>query len=105
MLSQHTHMPMRPEPAAGKWSRTGRSPRDRSPARSGSRRWLSKMLLHFDAHELHHLHPAVPGYRLREIPAPGPGTRWAGGQWVPAARAVPGEVFLFQNRNQSGLNI
>ena len=103
LLSQHTHMPMRlsrgreVEPygalAQGPFTRSLRLPG-----------WLSRMLLHFDAHELHHLHPAVPGYRLRELRRPVANeVGWA--EWVPAARAVPGEVFLFQNRNQSGFDV
>ena len=29
--------------------------------------WLSALLLHIDAHELHHMYPFVPGYRLGGI--------------------------------------
>ena len=29
--------------------------------------WLSTALLGIDAHELHHMYPRVPGYRLRQI--------------------------------------
>ena len=103
LLSQHTHMPMgvsrgrEVEPygalAQGPFTRSLRFPG-----------WLSTMLLHFDAHELHHLYPAVPGYRLRALRRPVANeVSWA--EWVPAARAVPGEVFLFQNRNQSGFDV
>jgi fatty acid desaturase len=31
-------------------------------------RWMSSLLLHIDAHELHHMYPFVPGYRLTGIP-------------------------------------
>ena len=103
LLSQHTHVPMglslgrTVEPhgalAQGPFTRSLRLPR-----------WLSLMLLNFDAHELHHMYPAVPGYRLPEIDHPVQNeVSWA--EWVPAARAVPGEVFLFQNRNQSGFDV
>ena len=66
--------------------------------------WLSTMLLHIDAHELHHMYPSVPGYHLRDIPYD---TRneidwWV---WVRDARAVPGETLMFHNRNETGLNI
>ena len=103
LLSQHTHMPMalshgrevQPHGALEQ------EPFTRSLRLPG---WLSRMLLHFDAHELHHMYPAVPGYHLRQIPlAPQNEVSWS--EWVPAARAVPGEVFLFQNRNQSGLDV
>ena len=103
ILSQHTHVPMNLSGgravapyrarAQGRFTRSLRLPA-----------WLSRMLLHLDAHEIHHLYPSVPGYRLRKIPHPSRNeVDWA--EWVPAARAVPGEVFLFQNRNQSGLDI
>ena len=103
LLSQHTHVPMglshgrEVEPygalTQGPFTRSLRFPA-----------WLSRLLLNFDAHELHHMYPAVPGYRLHEIQHLAQNeVGWR--QWVPAARAVPGEVFLFQNRNQSGFDI
>ena len=103
ILSQHTHMPMHlsqgrdvepyAAPAQGPFTRSLRLPG-----------WMSTMLLHFDAHELHHLYPAVPGYRLPQVRRPVPNeVSWT--TWVPAARAVPGEVFLFQNRNRSGFAV
>ncbi len=101
MLSQHTHMPMRhsggqdvrPFPAAeqGVFTRSLRFPG-----------WFSvAVLLHFDAHELHHLYPAVPGYRLRRIPYHPP-HEMSGWSWLLRARRVPAERFLFQNRDQTG---
>ena len=103
LLSQHTHMPM--GLSRGRdvqpYGALDQGPFTRSLRFPG---WLSRMLLHFDAHELHHLYPAVPGYRLPEIRRPvGNEVGWR--EWVPAARAVPGEVFLFQNRNQSGFDV
>ncbi len=103
LLSQHTHVPMGlsqgrdVEPhgalAQGPFTRSLRFPG-----------WLSLMLLNFDAHELHHMYPAVPGYRLPQVThVPENEVSWR--EWVPAARAVPGEVFLFQNRNQSGFDV
>lgn len=63
--------------------------------------WLSTMLLHIDAHELHHMYPFVPGYRLRDIPYD---TRneidwW---KWVRCARAMRGETLMFHNRLETG---
>jgi acyl-lipid omega-6 desaturase (Delta-12 desaturase) len=103
LLSQHTHVPMNlshgrsVDPyralAQEEFTRSLRLPA-----------WLSQAWLHFDAHELHHMYPFVPGYRLRQIPySPGNEVGWRG--WIPAARALPGEVFLFQNRNDSGFDI
>lgn len=66
--------------------------------------WLSTMLLHIDAHELHHMYPSVPGYHLRDI-------RYdtcneiGWWEWVKGARAVPGETLMFHNRIETGLDI
>jgi omega-6 fatty acid desaturase (delta-12 desaturase) len=103
LLSQHTHIPqqlargeaVRPFPAIEQevFTRSLVLPP-----------WLSAALLHIDAHELHHMYPFVPGYRLagityeteNEIGA------WT---WIRRARAMPGEVFLFQNRIETGADI
>jgi acyl-lipid omega-6 desaturase (Delta-12 desaturase) len=103
LLSQHTHIPqqlshgepVRPFPTMEQevFTRSLVFPR-----------WLSAMLLHIDAHELHHMYPFVPGYRLgsivydteNEIGA------WI---WVRRARAMPGELFLFHNRLETGADI
>ncbi len=103
ILSQHTHVPMGLSHGrdVAPYGALAQGPFTRSLRFPG---WLSRMLLHVDAHELHHMYPAVPGYRLREIGHPALNeVGWA--EWVPAARAVPGEVFLFQNRNQSGFDV
>jgi acyl-lipid omega-6 desaturase (Delta-12 desaturase) len=103
LLSQHTHVPMglsrgravEPYSALAQelFTRSLRLPS-----------WLSLLWLHFDAHELHHMYPFVPGYRLDGIPYVAANeVSWR--RWVPAARAIPGEVFLFQNRNQSGFDV
>lgn len=93
LLSQHTHMPthlsqgraVRPFPPLeqGPFTRSLRLPA-----------WLSWLLLHFDAHELHHLYPAVPGYLLRRIPyAPPNEVHWW--PWLRQAKAMSGCDFLF----------
>jgi omega-6 fatty acid desaturase (delta-12 desaturase) len=103
LLSQHTHLPVglshgrTVEP----YRAIAQEPFTRSlrlPA------WLSRIWLHFDAHELHHMYPFVPGYRLNDVGYVAANeVSWR--RWVPAARAIPGEVFLFQNRNESGLDL
>jgi fatty acid desaturase len=103
LLSQHTHIPqhvshgasVRPFPAIEQeeFSRSLRLPS-----------WLSAMLLHFDAHELHHMYPFVPGYRLHGV-AYTPHNEVGYWKWIKAAKRVPGEVFLFQNRTESGWEI
>jgi fatty acid desaturase len=103
LISQHTHVPMGlsngkdviPHPAIDQEQFTRSL---RLPA------WLSPLLLHFDAHELHHMYPFVPGYRLSEIPY-SPTNEVSCWKWIPAARGVPGEVLLFQNRHQSGYDV
>lgn len=104
LLSQHTHMPLdlsggqpvAPHPTVAQevFTRSLRFPD-----------WVSRtVLLGFDAHELHHMYPFVPGYHLRKITYSTHNDMpwWA---WLRAAKRVPGTVFLFQNRRQSGLGI
>ena len=104
MLSQHTHIPLKlsqgadvkpiPAPEQAPYTRSLRFSR-----------WFSRGLLTgFDAHELHHVYPFVPGPQLREIPWTPP-NEVSGWSWTRAAKAVPADVFLFQNRNTSGLSI
>jgi len=103
IVSQHTHVPMTlseglpVEPyhpiEQEIFTRSLRLPR-----------WLSRLVLHFDAHELHHMYPFVPGYYLDRVPY-GPMNEVAWWRWIPAARAIPGEVFFFQNRDGSGFDI
>ena len=103
LISQHTHIPMGlshgqavdpyPTLAQEPFTRSMRLPR-----------LLSRAALHFDAHELHHMYPFVPGYRLGQVPyAPGNEVSWW--RWVPAARSVQGAVLLFQNRNDTGFDV
>lgn len=57
-----------------------------------------------DEHELHHMFPSIPGYHLRELGcATENGIDWW--RFTLAARRLPGEVFLFQNRRQTGLSL
>ncbi len=104
LLSQHTHIPqnlsdgkkVRPYPALEQevFTRSLRFPP-----------WFSRcILLNFDAHELHHMYPFVPGYHLDRIRyAPHNEMNWW--QWIRNAKQLPGEIFLFQNRNQTELDI
>jgi omega-6 fatty acid desaturase (delta-12 desaturase) len=66
--------------------------------------WISTMLLHIDAHELHHMYPFVPGYRLHGISYDAP-NRIGWWQWVRRARALPGETLMFHNRSETGAGI
>jgi fatty acid desaturase len=50
--------------------------------------------LHFDAHELHHLYPSVPGYLLRRIAYVPPNEEsWR--RWVREVKRMSGTRFLF----------
>jgi fatty acid desaturase len=104
ILSQHTHVPqqlshgaaVRPVPPALQevYTRSLRFPA-----------WVSApFLLHMDAHELHHMYPRVPGYHLRKI-AYVPRNEVPWWRWLVKAKRLPGEVFLFQNRRQSGHDV
>jgi acyl-lipid omega-6 desaturase (Delta-12 desaturase) len=100
LLSQHTHVPLNlsdgqsvlPIPALEQevFTRSLKLPR-----------WASACLLHFDAHELHHMYPFVPGYLLRDIPyQPSHEVSWW--EWVRASKRLPGVVLLFHNRETTG---
>jgi acyl-lipid omega-6 desaturase (Delta-12 desaturase) len=103
LLSQHTHIPqnisqghaVRPFPAVEQqvFTRSLRLPP-----------WLSLALLHFDAHELHHMYPFVPGYHLHRI-AYRPSNEIGWWRWVRGAKQLRGEVLLFANRTESGLDL
>jgi fatty acid desaturase len=103
LLSQHTHIPqhvshgapVRPFPAATQavFTRSLKLPS-----------LLSRALLHFDAHELHHTYPFVPGYRLHRIGWT-PGNAVSGWRWVTGAKRLRGDVLLFQNRVETGWDI
>jgi fatty acid desaturase len=104
MLSQHTHVPLRSsrgQPVAPHPSRE-QEPFTRSlrfPA------WFAlPVLLHFDAHELHHLYPAVPGYLLRRIDYAA-ANEFPAWEWIRRAKRVEAETFLFKNRNDTGLSL
>jgi omega-6 fatty acid desaturase (delta-12 desaturase) len=103
LLSQHTHVPqhvshgaaVKPFPALEQepFTRSLRLP----PA-------LSAFILHFDAHELHHMYPFVPGYHLHRIRySPENEVGWW--RWVRGAKKLPGDVLLFQNRLESGYDL
>jgi len=103
LLSQHTHIPqnvshgepVRPFPAVEQevFTRSLVFPR-----------WLSALLLHIDAHELHHMYPYVPGYRLGSVAYATENEigLWA---WIRGARGMPGELLLFHNRLETGADI
>lgn len=103
LLSQHTHIPQHlsdgqtvkpfPPHAQGRFTRSLRFPK-----------WFSGLILHFDAHELHHMYIRVPGYDLHKIPShPQNEVHWW--EWLRAVKRLPADVFLFQNRTQTGFKL
>jgi fatty acid desaturase len=103
ILSQHTHVPMelsggRPVPPHRALDQERYTRSLRLPPLA------SRLLLHVDAHELHHMYPFVPGPQLRRIayqPAHEVGW-WA---WVRGARSMRGDLLLFANRHQTGFDL
>lgn len=104
ILSQHTHVPM--ELSHGESVKPFTPSQQQFFTRSLEfPKWFSNyVLLNLDAHELHHMYTAVPGYYLQQIDYD-THNRVVWWRWLLRARRVPGEVFLFQNRNQSGFDI
>ena len=105
ILSQHTHIPQqisRGRRAARPFAAMEQEEFTRSLRFPF---WVSKFVLfNFDAHELHHMYPFVPGYHLRRIPYSAVNEiHWW--RWLTAAKRVRGEDFLFRNQNDTGVHI
>ena len=104
ILSQHTHIPQQVS-RGGKVRPFGAFEQEAFTRSLKFPDWISKfVLLNFDAHELHHMYPFVPGYHLRRIPYTGRNEVhwWA---WIRAVKRIRGEQFLFQNQNDSGIRV
>lgn len=100
LLSQHTHMPrhLANGQAVQPFSHLEQEAYTRS-LRFPS--WFSVLIMHFDAHELHHMFVRVPGYRLRQIDyRTSNEVDWW--QWLRAAKKLTGVEFLFGCRDESG---
>ena len=103
LLSQHTHVPQKISHGAGvkPFPAIEQEPFTRSLRLPGA---ASAFVLHFDAHELHHMYPFVPGYHLHRI-AYSPENEIGWWRWVRGARRLRGDVLLFQNRLESGSDL
>ena len=101
ILSQHTHLPQN---VSGGREVTPLTPSEQERYTRSLRfpKWVANyVLFNFDAHELHHSHAHVPGYRLRRIPeSPRNEVDWW--LWLRGAKRLRGSVFLFSNRQQTG---
>ncbi len=104
ILSQHTHIP---QPVSGGRRVAPRSACEQLPYTRSLRfpRWFARwVLLNFNAHELHHLHAGVPGYRLMQLDALQPNeVHWW--TWLKAAKRMRGSEFVFGNRTQTGFEL
>jgi len=103
LLSQHTHVPQHVSHGAAvkPFPAIEQEPFTRSLRLPDA---ASAFVLHFDAHELHHMYPFVPGYHLRRI-AYSPGNEIGWWRWVRGAKKLRGDVLLFQNRIESGYDL
>lgn len=104
ILSQHTHVPM---PCAAERDVRPRSAVEQAhytrslalPA------WLGRGLLcGVGEHELHHALPQVPGYRLHRV-AWTPPRRVGAWRFLREAKSLPGERFLFENADSTGMQV
>jgi acyl-lipid omega-6 desaturase (Delta-12 desaturase) len=103
LLSQHTHVPQ--HVAGGESVRPYPTIEQEAFTRSLRLPPLaSTLVLHFDAHELHHMYPFVPGYHLRRIDYH-PENEIGWWQWIARAKRLRGDVLLFENRLTSGWDI
>jgi fatty acid desaturase len=104
LLSQHTHIPQRV--SGGRRVRPfGAFEQELFTRSLRFPNWISRYLLfNFDAHELHHMYPFVPGYHLNRIPyTPVNEVHWW--IWLKTVKRIPAEHFLFQNQNDSGIRV
>ena len=104
ILSQHTHIPM--QVSSNESVRPFSAREQEVFTRSLSfPRWFSQWILaNVDAHELHHIQPQIPGYFLSRVDHQ-PKNIAVWWRWILAARRLPAEVFMFQNRDQSGSEV
>jgi fatty acid desaturase len=104
LLSQHTHIPQ--QVSGGRKVRAFAAFEQETFTRSlRFPAWVSRLILfNFDAHELHHMYPFVPGYHLRRIDYTGANEVdwWT---WLKAVKRIRAEHFLFKNQNDSGMHI
>jgi fatty acid desaturase len=102
MLSQHTHIPQRL--AAGQKVRRFVPWEQEVFTRSVSvPRWVAKMVLfNFNAHELHHIFPKIPGYMLHRIKCKTENSVSLL-EWMRTSRALNGSDLLFKSREATGI--
>jgi len=102
ILSQHTHIPMK---LADGHTATPFPPTQQEVFTRSLifPTWFARLfLLNFDAHGLHHTLPRIAGYHLHRLRDRDMMNciRWW--RWIIQAKAVPAEVLLFHNRDETG---
>ncbi len=101
LVSQHTHMPTHRagDERVAPFSHMEQQANTRSLRFP---RWLSWLLLHIDAHELHHMHVRVPGYHLRALAQDAPNeVHWW--TWLRAVKRLSGVELMFGARERTGM--
>jgi omega-6 fatty acid desaturase (delta-12 desaturase) len=104
MLSQHTHIPMKLAKGASvaAIASAEQEPYTRSLRVPG---WMAAAILfHFDAHELHHMYPWLPGYALRKVPY-ATVNEMRLFPWLLAVKRMSAEDFMLKNRNDTGNDV
>ena len=104
MLSQHTHVPMKL--AGGAKVGAIASPDQEEYTRSlRVPAWMAvAVLFHFDAHELHHMYPWLPGYALRHVryETENEMNLWP---WLRAVKKMSAEDFMLKSRLETGRDV
>jgi omega-6 fatty acid desaturase (delta-12 desaturase) len=101
LLSQHTHMP-RHLSGGAPVKPFAPAEQERFTRSLLLPEWLSRLLMRFDYHELHHMYVRVPGYDLDRIGyRPAHEVNWL--DWLRAAKRLSGTQFLFGRREDTGL--
>lgn len=103
ILSQHTHVPMQVAGEADV-SAIAAPDQDRYTRSLVFPGWLSWLLLRIERHGLHHMYPQVPGYHLHRVEA-APQNVIGALRWAWRAKRLRASVFLFSNRDTSGVDL
>jgi len=101
ILSQHTHIPQNISGGERVAPLTPRA-QERYTRSLKCPRWFAQwVLVNFNAHELHHRFPGVPGYRLAEMEhQPANEVDWW--RWLRGAKRLRGSELVFETRDRTG---
>jgi acyl-lipid omega-6 desaturase (Delta-12 desaturase) len=103
ILSQHVHIPM--GQGAEKPQQIPFHEQEKYTRALVFPGWISRYLtLSFENHIGHHFFPWIPSYELYKVKTT-TGNEVPAFQWIWAARQVPGDVLVFEDRDATGLQI